>query len=83
MKINLKVELGDGKTQEVVCSAPDLVKFEDKYNISVAKLESEMKLTHLLFLAHSALSRQKQTTLSFDEWLETVNSVGAGESNPK
>jgi hypothetical protein len=83
MKINLKVELSDGKTQEVVCSAPDLVKFEDKYNISVARLESEMKLTHLLFLAHASLSRQKQTTLSFDEWLETVGSVGAGVSDPK
>ena len=83
MRINLKVELGDGKVQEVVCSAPDLVKFEDKYNISVAKLESEMKLTHLLFLAYASLSRQKQTTLSFEDWLETVNSVGAGVSDPK
>lgn len=83
MRINLSVELTDGTKQEVTASAIDLVKFEEKYDISIAKLEKEMKLTHLLFLAHASLSRQKKTALDFDGWLETVESVGASAADPK
>lgn len=83
MRINLSVEMTDGTKQEVTASAVDLVRFEEKYDISIAKLEKEMKLTHLLFLAHASLARQKKTTLDFDGWLETVESVGASANDPK
>jgi hypothetical protein len=83
MRINLAIELTDGTKQEVTASAGDLVKFEEKYDISIAKLQSEMKLTHLLFLAHSALTRQKLTTLDFTNWVDTVESVGASDKDPK
>jgi len=83
MKINLNVELQDGTKTEVTCIAADLVKFEEKFNLSVAKLESEQKLTHLFFLAYAALSRQKKTTLSFDDWMITVEAIGSSDSDPK
>lgn len=83
MRINLLVEYEDGEKQEVVCSAGDLVKFEEKYDISIARIQDEMKLTHLLFLAHSSLVRQKQTKLAFDAWVETVLTIGASEKDPK
>jgi len=83
MRINLLVELNDGTKQEVTASAIDLVRFEEKYDLSIAKLEQEMKLTHLLFLAHSSLSRQKITKDTFEVWLESVESVGASASDPK
>lgn len=83
MRINLTIEQLDGTKQDVTASAIDLVKFEERYDISVAKLEKEMKLTHLLFLAHSSLKRQKKTDLEFDAWLETVEGVGASATDPK
>lgn len=83
MRINLSVELTDGSKQEVTASAPDLVKFETVYDISIAKLEKEMKLTHLLFLAHASLTRQKKTSLDFEAWTETVESIGASATDPK
>ncbi len=83
MRINLSVEMTDGTKQDVTASAVDLVRFEEKYDISIAKLEKEMKLTHLLFLAHASLARQKKTALDFDGWLETVESVGASANDPK
>lgn len=83
MRINLNITLQDGKSEEVVCTAPDLVKFEDKFNVSVAKLEQEMKLTHLFFLAHAALTRTKKTALSFEEWLETIEGIAPSEASPK
>lgn len=83
MRINLRVEYTSGESKEVVCSAADLVKFEEKYNLSVTRLEAEMKLTHLLFLAYSSLSRQKQTTSSFDDWIQTVSTILPSETDPK
>lgn len=83
MRINLAIEQLDGTKQDVTASAIDLVRFEERYDISVAKLEKEMKLTHLLFLAHSSLKRQKKTDLDFEAWVETVESVGASATDPK
>lgn len=83
MRINLRVEYISGESKEVVCSAADLVKFESEYNLSVTRLEAEMKLTHLLFLAYSSLSRQKLTTSSFDDWIQTVSTILPSETDPK
>jgi hypothetical protein len=55
----------------------DMVKFESEYSISIAKLGQEMKVTHLLWLAWVALKREKQVTVEFDAWVETVASIGA------
>ena len=82
MKINLRIEFVSGESQEVSATAPDLVAFEDKFNLSVTKLESEMKFTHLVWLAWTSLNRQKLTTKEFDAWLAYVASVGP-ESSPK
>lgn len=83
MRINLTIEQVDGTKLEVTASAIDLVKFEEKYDISVSRLDKEMKLTHLLFLAHTSLKRQNKTALDFEAWLETVESVGASAKDPK
>ena len=84
MRITLRVTFLNGESKEVVCSASDLVKFENHFNISVSKIEEDMKISYLLFLVHSAEARTKATTLDFDSWLETVESVGASEkTDPK
>jgi hypothetical protein len=83
MRMNLLVNYADGKTQEVTASATDLVKFEREFDMSISKLGVDMKFTHLLFLAHSSLFRQGETKLDFDAWLDSVESVGASEKDPK
>jgi hypothetical protein len=83
MKINLRVEYLSGEVKEVTASAADLVAFEDKYNLSVTKLESEMKFTHLLYLAWHSLYRTKQTDKEFTDWVELVDSAGAPVQDPK
>ncbi len=83
MRINLRVEFLSGEAKEVTCSAADLVKFEEKYDISVTRLDKDMKLTHLLFLAYSSLTRQKLATVDFDAWVETVSTITPSEKDPK
>jgi len=80
MKINLRVEYVSGESLDVSATAPDLVAFEDKFNLSVTKLESEMKFTHLVWLAWTSLNRQKLVVKEFDSWLADVASVGATDT---
>jgi len=84
MKINLQVEFNDkpGETKEVTCLASDMVKFESHFNISIANLDKDLKITHLLFLAWASETRTKATALTFDDWVDTVLSVAAAD-DPK
>jgi hypothetical protein len=83
MKINLRILFADGTSRDITCTASDLVKFEDKFNISISRLQDDVKVTYLLFLAWASESRRKATAMDFDAWVETVESVGASESDPK
>jgi len=77
MQVNLNVTFSDGTSKEVNAVASDLVAFENKFDLSVAKLETSVKLTHLLFIAYNQQSRTGQTKLDFDAWVETVESIEA------
>jgi len=83
LKINLRIEFVSGEEKEISCSAADIVKFETKFDLSVAVLESNVKLTHLLFLAWSSEVRSKSTTKEFDVWVDDVASIKASETDPK
>jgi hypothetical protein len=83
MRVNLRIEYTDKTEQDVVCSAKDLVAFEDKYQRSVARLEHEMRLTDLLFLAWHSLYRQKLTPKDFESWLDDVESIVPSDDDPK
>ena len=77
MRMQLEVEFLDGTQKDVKVIMSDMVKFESEFSLSIAKLGQEMKVTHLLWLAWSALKREKQVTTEFDAWVETVASIGA------
>ncbi len=83
MKINLRIEFVSGEEKEIVCSASDMVRFENKFDQSVAVLEANPKLTHLLFLAWASETRTKGTTKEFDVWIDDVAGVKASEQDPK
>ena len=80
MRINLQVTHSDNTTKELSAVAADLVAFENRFDLSVAKLEKEVKLTHLLYIAWSVEKRTKQTALDFEDWVETVESVGIADT---
>ena len=78
MNFNLLVTLLDGSSQEVSGIAADLVAFEAQFDLSVASLGHGVKITHLLWLAWHVLKRTGATGLTFEQWVETVESVEAG-----
>lgn len=83
MKINLRIGYSSGESVDVIATAPDLVAFENKFDLSIVKLESEMKITHLLYLAWHALARKKETDKDFDTWVDFVESIVPTEQDPK
>jgi len=82
MKINLQITR-NGESKTVTANAADMVAFESKYNVSVASLSSDPKMSYLLFLAWHAEHRQGNTKDKFEDWLNDVETVGAGEESPK
>lgn len=81
MRMQLEVEFLDGTKKDVAVVMSDMVKFESEFSLSIAKLGQEMKVTHLLWLAWSSLTRQKLVSTDFDSWVETVSAIGA--TDPK
>jgi hypothetical protein len=77
MNINLQLTYDNGTEKLISAQASDLVAFETKFDMSIARLEKEVKLTHFLFIAYSAEKRTKSTDLDFDAWVETVTQIEA------
>ncbi len=84
MKINLRVTYEDGSAVDTAATTADLVAFEDAFSRSVARLEVELRLTDICWLAWKSLSRQGKTTAEFTPWLESIDGVELtdGEVNP-
>lgn len=75
--INLQINFVDGTTAEAAAIAIDQIKFESHFDLSMAKLQNEMKLTHLYWLAWHTQQRTGATTKDFDTWAENVESIEA------
>jgi hypothetical protein len=85
MKLNLQIQFTDkpDEYKQVVCSPSDMIKLETKFDISIASLESNIKITHLLFLAWASETRTKATTASFDEWVDNIESISPADEQKK
>jgi len=81
MKITLQITFLDGLVRDILVSAADMVAFEDKYNLSIARLD-EARIGWLLFLAWHSEKRRKATDKNYEEWIELVETIGAN-NDPK
>lgn len=78
--INLQVVFADGTTANCITTASDLIAFESRFDLSVARLQSEIRLTHLFYIAWHVQKRTKVTDLDFEQWTELVSLVKEAES---
>lgn len=76
MKIALTVKFLNGTSADVDTLFPDFIAFERERRRSVVKLEGDMYLTDLAWLAWHSEKRRGGTTLKFEpDWCSTVESV--------
>lgn len=81
MRFGLEVTHTDGRVEACVADYPDLCAFESEFNRSVLKLNTELRLTDLGFLAWHSLKRQNKHSLAFAEWNLTVVQVRATDED--
>jgi len=82
MNFTLDIHYIDNDTPKTVNGlAADIVAFETKFDISMSRLQKDVKLTHLMFLAYAVEKRTGATKDEFEKWLETVEIVTA--ASPK
>jgi hypothetical protein len=79
MNFNLLVQFLDGTEKTVSVKAADVVAFEERFDLSMASLEKNMRMTHMFFMAWSALRRDGEKK-SFEDWLNLVDMVQAADS---
>lgn len=80
MNINLRVIFTDGNAKPVVAKAADIVAFEERFDMSMAALQNNVRVTHLLFLAWHAEKRTGDTKDDFEKWVESVDGIEADEA---
>ena len=81
MKIALELTSAlDGKSRKIVAAFPDFIAFENKFNRSVAKFETELTLTDLAYLGWHAEHRLKKTGLDFESWCDEIESLEVGDA---
>jgi hypothetical protein len=73
--ISLKVVFVDGTEMDVLTTAADLIAFEERFDMSIAQLEKNLRMTHLFFIAWNALRRVGETKDVFEKWIEAVQMV--------
>lgn len=85
IRFTINVTYSDGSAAQTVAGPPDLVAFEAKFDRSVAKFETELRMTDILYLAWHSLKRRGQIASEFEDWLNTVDDFqmeGATEVPP-
>ncbi len=77
--IDLTVAYIDGTTETVSAVAADLIAFESHFDLSIARLEKDLRLTHLVFMAWHVLKRTKKTDEPFEVFAEKIAGVSQAE----
>jgi len=82
MNLNLLLTYNDGTERTITAKAADFVAFEAHFDISIARLQDNMKLTHLFFLAWNIERRTGEIAkdVDFDKWIDSVDMVQAADS---
>lgn len=76
MKIGLRIEFKNGDKCDTVAEFEDFIAFEKTRRKSVTRLQNEMELTDLAWLAWNVEKRHNKTQLPFEpQWVATVAMV--------
>ena len=75
MKLPFRVDYADGRQEILTATVSDIICFEDEFDLSITKLGENVRMKHLAYLCWLAAKRTETTTLEFDGWLDTVESI--------
>lgn len=74
--IDLTVKTQGNAARKITVGPSDLIKFERQYGVGVTQFGADtLRYEWLAFLAWTALRREKDTTLEFDAWIDTLEEL--------
>jgi hypothetical protein len=82
MKFTATVTLGNGQRIEAEVWPKDLVEFERRFSVPIARLGEEGRLEWVMFVAHQACSRSGRYAGDFEAFLDDVVGVDLAEEPP-
>lgn len=80
MNISMVITFSDGEKKTVTAKARDMVAFEEHFEMSMARLEQHMRMTHMFWLAWHVCKRTGITNDEFEKWLDNVEMVETPDS---
>ena len=83
MKLPMTVVYEGGTRKLVIAQFSDFIAFENVHNKSVAKMDTELRLSDLAWIAWHTEKRNKQTVLEFDAWNLTVEELELGGADAR
>jgi hypothetical protein len=75
LSISMSVTPKGGKPRNVTAEPSDMVAFEREFSKSITKLQDDVYLTDLFWLAWHAEKRTTATALEFDPWVDTLETI--------
>lgn len=83
MNLNLQLTYQDKTQKDLLAIAADFVAFEERFDMSVARLDKDARMTHFYFMAYAVEVRTGAVDkkVSFEEWVKTIHGVEV--KNPK
>ena len=82
MSLGISIAVDDVE-HNVQTTAGDLVRLEREYGIKAADMSVDtMSVEWVMFLAYVGLKRSKVITMTFDEFLDTADTVGNDDDDP-
>lgn len=82
MSLGITIAVDDVE-HNVQTTAGDLVRLEREYGIKAADMSVDsMSVEWVMFLAYVGLKRSKVITMTFDEFLDTADTVGNDDDDP-
>jgi len=59
------------------------IAFEERYNLAITTIQSDPRLTYLSFIVWNSLRRAKRTDKSFEDFVETLDTISGDDADPK
>lgn len=83
MKAKINIEYFSGVVAEYTASTPEFVRWERKTGLKVTKLEENIGLDDLLFLAYNAMRRENpsQPVKPYEAWCDTVDAISSDKAD--
>jgi hypothetical protein len=82
MKLEIKIETGNGEIVTTTAQPPEFAKWEQKTGFTIQQAQEKIGISDLMFLAWNALKREAagKPVKPYEIWCDTVVDITVGDT---